>query len=448
METIKPCLNKVVKSEDETLSDSKRSYEVFNTFLIETRRKIHQNAESGWLEFQTTALVAERLKELGYEVKLGSEIVNLDFVMGRPSDKIVSEAIERAEANGVAKSILDKMDGYTGALGILDTGREGPTTVLRFDIDANDISERQLGSHKPYREGFASKNPLAMHACGHDGHTAIGLAVAETLMQRKSCLKGIVKLVFQPAEEGVRGAKAIVESGVVDEADYFIAGHIGFGVPKGGFTANTTQFLATTKMDVVMRGKASHAGAKPEEGTNALLAAAAATVQLHTITQHSAGLGRLNVGTLRAGTGRNIIADYAKMQIEARGETTEVNGYIVKRAEEIIRGTASAYGVEVSIEKVGEAVTSYSDGELADRIHQIASKCEADLIIYPEFKLGGSEDATVFMERVRERGGKAAYMIMGSEIAAGHHNEAFDFDEGVLVLGLKLFTEVVMDLNG
>lgn len=421
---------------------------VHKTYLEQTRRLLHQNAETAWLEFWTTAFVAEHLIKLGYTVQLGHQIINAEQVMGRPELNQIEKAIERAKYKGASEAILNQMDGYTGVVAILNTGKPGPITALRFDIDANDITEKNHKSHRPFKEGFISENIGAMHACGHDGHTAIGLGVATALMEAKEQLCGVIKLIFQPAEEGVRGAKAMVAAGVVEGVDYFLAGHIGFGLPKGSFTAHTKQFLATTKLDVVFKGKSAHAGAKPEEGTNALLAAAAATLQMYTVTQHSAGLGRLNVGTFNSGSGRNIIADHAVLKIETRGETTEVNQYIVRKAIEIIKGTSVAYGVEYKTSIVGEAITSRSDYELAEEINKIVLNMDSTINLLPEFNLGGSEDATFFMERVKEGGGKAVYMILGTDIVAGHHNEFFDFDEDVLELGLELFYKVVMTLNG
>ncbi len=138
-----------------------------------------------------------------------------------------------------------------------------------------------------------------MHACGHDGHTAIGLGLAHTLKQFESGLHGVIKLIFQPAEEGTRGARAMVDAGVVDDVDYFTAVHIGTGVPAGTVVCGSDNFMATTKFDAHFTGTAAHAGAKPEDGHNALLAAAQATLALHAIAPHSEGASRVNVGVCR-----------------------------------------------------------------------------------------------------------------------------------------------------
>lgn len=118
--------------------------------------------------------------------------------------------------------------GKTGIVAVLDSGKVGKTIAFRFDMDANDLDEAQDDKHLPYQEGFASRHEHAMHGCGHDGHVAVGLAVAELLAKHKDELIGKVKLIFQPAEEGVRGAYAMVKAGVVDDVDYFFSGHLGF----------------------------------------------------------------------------------------------------------------------------------------------------------------------------------------------------------------------------
>src|SRR5699024_12202696 len=126
----------------------------------------------------------------------------------------------------------------------------------------------------------------------------IGLELATLLMDNKDDLKGKIKLIFQPAEEGTRGARSMVEAGVVDTTDYYIASHIGTGVPLNHFLGSNNGFLTTTKIDVSFKGVSSHAGGQPEEGKNAMLAAANAVINLNAIPRHSGGATRINVGEL------------------------------------------------------------------------------------------------------------------------------------------------------
>lgn len=123
--------------------------------------------------------------------------------------------------------------GFTGIVATLDTGKPGPTLAFRVDMDALDLNEDLTEQHRPHAEGFSSCNAHMMHACGHDGHTAIGLGLAHILKQFQSQLTGRIKIIFQPAEEGTRGAKSMATAGVVDDVDFFVAIHIGTGVPKG-----------------------------------------------------------------------------------------------------------------------------------------------------------------------------------------------------------------------
>ena len=155
--------------------------------LVRLRRDIHRHAEVGWTEFRTAALIAARLKELGYEVKMGEAAVKKADMLGVPSPAELTAHMERAVKQGADPALVKAMEGgLTGLVAELDSGKPGPLIALRFDIDANDINEASTAEHLPRREGFASVNPGAAHACGHDGHVAMGLGVAALLKDMKS----------------------------------------------------------------------------------------------------------------------------------------------------------------------------------------------------------------------------------------------------------------------
>ena len=415
--------------------------------LVQLRREFHAHAETGWTEFWTTAKIAGILKGLGYQVSVGKEILDLESVMGRPSEDEMAKYIERAVHQGADPEWIKRMDGYTGAVAVLDTGKKGPTLAFRFDIDAVDVAEAAEENHRPFREGFASMNENAMHSCGHDAHTVIGLGFAELLMRRKEELKGVFKLIFQPAEEGVRGGKAVAMKGILDDVDYFLGAHIGMGIPTGNVAPGCGDFLCTTKFDAVYKGKAAHAGGAPNEGKNALLAAASATLALAGISPHKDGATRLNVGVLHAGTGRNVVPSKAVMKVETRGLTTALNEYVYGRAMEIVEGAAVMYGVELSVAKMGEAVDAFSDKELVDLVAEKALSVPGIEKLAPSVSLGGSEDVSWMMRAVQQHGGKAVYFVLGSDIAAGHHNEFFDVDERVLSYGAALFADLAFALS-
>ena len=416
--------------------------------IIDLRRTLHRHAETGWTEFWTTARVAGTLTELGYEVSVGRDVVKPEAVMGRPSEEMMAEYVRRALDQGADPAWIEKMDGFTGAMGVLDTGRKVPVVAFRYDMDAVDVSEAGDSRHRPRNEGFASLNDGAMHSCGHDGHTAMGLGLAEILMENKDKLTGVIKLLFQPAEEGVRGGKAMAEKGLLDDVDYFVGAHIGNGLPSGTVAPGIGGFLCTTKFDLVYTGKASHAGAAPQEGRNALLAAASAALAMAGIAPHSDGPTRLNVGVLEAGTGRNVIPSRAIMKVETRGSTSKLNSYVYSRAMEVAAGAAAMYGAEFSVAKMGEAVDASSDSELVDLVGEKAVHIPGIVKVGPLMNLGGSEDVSWMMKAVQKRGGKAVYFGLGSDIAAGHHNEYFDIDEEMLLPGTLLFAELAFALAG
>src|SRR5699024_4099271 len=226
--------------------------------MWQMRKGFHKIAEPGWLEFETTKTIIDYLESYGYNLKFGKEIHSER--MGLPDGDEIKKHRNKVSVS-FDEEEFEILEGYTGVVASLDTGKEGPTIGIRFDIDANEIQETKDEDHRPNKEDFRSKNDFAMHACGHDGHITIGLFLAEWIMKNKNNLKGKFILIFQPAEEGVRGAKSMVGAGVVDELDYLLAGHIGLGVESGILGLGTIGFLATSKLDIHFEGIPSHAGA-------------------------------------------------------------------------------------------------------------------------------------------------------------------------------------------
>ncbi len=269
----------------------------------------------------------------------------------------------------------------------------------------------------------------------------IGLGVAQTLYALRDRLCGTVKLLFQPAEEGVRGAKPVAEGGILDDVDYFLSAHIGMGVPSGEIVVDPRDFLCTTKLDLRFFGAPAHAGMMPQGGANALAGACHCVTQLLAIPRHSAGMSRINIGTLRAGEGRNVIPAYAEMQLEVRGENRAINDYMQQQVLRIAEGIAQSFALRVEHQVMGSAVDLHNDATLMTLVADIASQ-QLDLRI-GEASFGGSEDATLLVERVQAHGGQAAYIVLGADLTAGHHQSAFDFDEAVLGQGVALFSACV-----
>lgn len=413
------------------------------------RRDLHKYPETGWTEFRTTSLIIKELERLGFVVQYGKEITSQEYMFGIPKSSVLAEYQARAVKEGAdAKLVQDMTGGFTGAVAVLDTGKVGKTVAFRFDIDANDAVECKEDVHRPNGEGFASEHSNAMHACGHDGHVAIGLGLAKLIAEHKEELVGKIKLIFQPAEEGVRGAYAMVNAGVVDDVDYFFSGHIGFkATTDNTIIVRTDGFLATTKINAQFKGKAAHAGAAPEDGKNALLAAAQAAISLNTIARHSGGDSRINIGVLKAGTGRNVVPDFAEMQLETRGISTEVNQFMVNEAERILRACALMYDVELQTSVVGSAPSCMPDVDLGEKVAElIQEECGYEQII-PNAHIGCSEDCSYFMERVQKHGGRALFMMYGTKIAAGHHNDHFDFNEDCLWRAAATLAEIALHFS-
>ncbi|MBN1934013.1 MAG: amidohydrolase [Anaerolineae bacterium] len=418
--------------------------------LIADRRDFHCHAESGWCEFRTASLIARRLVELGYEVQAGRAVVRDQDRLGVPAPDVLQARWQRAVDEGGDPEFLECVqEGFTGVVGVLLNGA-GPTVGIRFDIDALDLGESQdAGRHRPAREGFASIHPEASHACGHDAHAAVGLGVAQVLLRLRDRWCGTVKLVFQPAEEGVRGAKAMVGASVVDDVEMMLAHHLYSGWKLGEVAGSKDGYLATTKFDATFTGAPAHAAGAPEKGKNALLAAATAVLNLYAIPRHQDGVTRINVGRLEAGSGRNVIPAHADLTVETRGATTEVNDYMHAYALRVLEAAAQMHACTLSIRPMGAAQGANSTPELARRVEQIALDLGGFTLRKTEGG-GGSEDYTYMMRRVQERGGQATFVAVGADLAdgnsnLGHHTAEFDIDERALAQAVKLLAAVAMD---
>lgn len=409
------------------------------------REALHQFPEEGWTEFQTTYYLCRRLDEFGLPYKAGAANIAPDAVCGRDEQKVAA-AQKRAEANGVPASFIRELGGFTGVVVNVDTGRPGPTTACRFDIDCVCVEESASLDHVPTREGFASRNPGLMHACGHDAHMAVGLAIAQWLAENKERLCGTIRLIFQPAEEGTRGALAMTAAGVVDGVDYFIGSHVGGLSKAGDIQICTGGFLATSKIDIAFTGVPSHAGANPEKGRSALLAAAAAAMMIEGIPRHSEGVSRISIGTLHAGEGRNVTPVHARLEVETRGETAAVNEYLEENVRAMARGAAEAYRVDCQVALAGKASTAPVSPDFVKLALKVAAGIPNVGKVSEDRRPRGSEDSTIFMHRVVDRGGQAVFFGWGSK-NNGHHRNDFDIEPKALLFGFEMFSRLIETLN-
>ncbi|MEN3930648.1 amidohydrolase [Microvirga sp. W0021] len=419
--------------------------------MIVQRRDLHKHPEPGWTEFRTSAIISKRLSELGYKLTRGKDAVVKDSMMGAPSDAALKQEQERAIRQGADPELVRDMEGgLTGLWADMEfKGGKGPKFALRFDMDSNDVIETEDPEHRPNKEGFASVNHGAMHACGHDGHVSIGLAVAELLADMKDELKGSVRLIFQPAEEGVRGAGPMVDAGCVKNVDIIVGTHISFQADKTGMIiCGTRGFLATTKWDVDFTGKSAHAGAAPHEGKNALLAACAATTNMHAIARHGDGITRITVGRLEGGQGRNIIPAHAHLAMETRGLTSELDDYMTGECRRIIEAAALMWDCSYNIKVMGGTKSGEPTPDMVEQAMKVATSMPAFTEVVGIKDFGASEDYSHMMSAVQANGGKGIYVQVGSTRTAGHHNDHFDFEENDMVVAAEFLVKLVRSYLG
>ena len=414
--------------------------------LIALRREFHRYPESAWTEFRTTVRIIEELEKLGLTVQYGPEIHVKEHMYGMPPAEELERCWQRAAEECGRPDLLETMrGGYTGCIAVIEGALPGPVIGIRVDIDCNDLQEAEDGKHRPAAEGFASCHSGCMHACGHDAHAVIGIGVAKLLCACREELRGRVILIFQPGEEGLRGAASLTAAGCLDTCDYLFGGHVGIkNLPTGTVFAGTHGFLASTKFDVSFSGEAAHAGISPEKGKNAMAAAATAVLNMLAIPRHHEGTSRINVGTFHSGTGRNVIPAHAKLTVETRGGTTAINAYMEEAAKRVCSAAADMYECGCEIEFMGAAGNAACDAELVARSVDALSCVEGITQVVADVDFGGGEDITTMMQRVQENGGQATEMIFAMPLVAPHHNSYFDIDERIIGIGARSFAQLAL----
>lgn len=422
--------------------------------LVAIRRDLHRHPEPAWGEYRTAALVADTLEASGFCLHLGKDALRPAARPRQPEAAFVRRERERAAADGVPARWLDAMpDGLTGVWGDLSIGprpEDGPLVAFRFDMDANaGVRECDAADHAPAAQGFSSCRPDVMHACGHDGHVALGLGLARMLASLRDeagrCRRGRIRLVFQPAEEEGEGAPGMVAAGAVDGVSRLFGLHLSMQAEKSGtLICGTSHFLATTNFEVFFHGRGAHAGLAPQEGRNALLAACAATVHMQGIARHGGGASRINVGELRGGEAPNVIPASAWLRGETRGETGDINGYMLAEVRRMVRGAARMYGCTSRLLCQSHCPGASSSPGLSRLVGEEAQRMGGFTRILPRAEFWASEDFCWFMNKVQENGGEAVYLQLGADRTSGHHTGRFTFDENVLPRGLELLIRLAM----
>ncbi len=415
--------------------------------LPELRRDLHTYPEGGWKEFRTTALVAKELDERGYTLYLGADALSVDERLGVPEDDEIQRARERAREEGAPEAYLEQMGSVTGLVAERTFGDgTGPIVGVRIDTDALEITESGDPDHRPQREGFGSTHPGEMHACGHDGHTAIGVGIARRL-DSDTGFDGTVKLFFQPAEEGGRGGLSMSETDHLTDVEHFIGLHLGLGNETGTVIAGYDRPLSNAKLDVTFHGESAHAGKAPNEGRNALQAATTAIQSLYGIPRHQDGATRINVGRVESPNVQNAISDLARMRIEVRGERAEVNEYMLESAERIVEHAAGMHEVEYETSLYGKTTTFEADEALFSVVAEAARSVESVTDVTEHEQLQVSEDVSYLIRRVQKEGGEATFVGIGADHPSGHHTPQFDIDEDSLRIGVDVVVETLENLS-
>lgn len=408
--------------------------------LLAWRRHLHTIPEPGFGEFQTVAYLLGELEAIGARVRFGSDAQDASLIMSRDVEAVV-QAHDEAVAAGVDPDLVACLDAEGTGI-VAEVGEGQPVIAVRVDMDALPVTEAEDG-HLPARKGFRSTRNGWMHACGHDGHMSLGLGILAAAAARPLGSAGTLRVLFQPAEEGTRGgAAAMVARGVVDDADHMLAIHIGLGVPAGD-VAPSARFMATTKLRAVITGVGAHVTNNPEAGANALLAAAAAALGIHSIAPSSRGWFSTNVGILRAGREQGIVPEKAVLELGFWAENDEVHDYVAAEVARILEHSAASRRCLLLVERIGAAPSVPGSPDLVARICATARGVHVPT---DNFLVRAGEDGSEFMKRVQANGGDAAFVLLGSTIVGGHHTPAFDFDEADLVRGLEVLTDVTADL--
>lgn len=412
--------------------------------LVSLRRELHRYPEPAWREYYTTARIVVELERIGVdELYFGPDALG-DERRGVPPDSELDRWYDRALQAGAREDILqDLKGGWTGAVAVLRRG-DGPRIGLRVDIDALPRTESSDAGHIPADEGFRAVHDDAMHACGHDAHIAIGIGVLEAIAD--SSFTGTLVVYFQPAEELVAGGEPLAESGHLDDLDALLAIHVGLDHPTGEIVAGIGGFLAVRGFEAEFLGEGAHAGASPQEGRNAMQAAATAIENLYGITRHSGGTTRVNVGVIEGGTASNIIPEEVRIEGEVRGDSTELCDYVWQRARRILDSAADMHECTVEVDVQKTAPSAESDPGLASIVGQAARRVEGVSSIVDRDDLGGSEDATYLMQHVQNQGGEAAYVCIGTDHPGSHHSATFDVDEDSIRIGIDVITETITRL--
>lgn len=372
--------------------------------LVSWRRHLHQYPELGFKEHLTAEFVAQRLTEWGID-----------------------------HQTGIAE---------TGIMATIAGEQPGPVLAIRADIDALPIQEENTVSYRSRHDGI-------MHACGHDGHTAIALGTARYLSQHRQDFAGTVKIIFQPAEESPGGAKPMIEAGVLQnpQVDAIIGLHLWNNLPLGMVGVKSGPLMAAVDLfECKIQGKGGH-GAMPHQTMDAVVISAQIVNALQAIVaRHVNPLDSavVTVGQLHAGTASNVIADSSFMSGTVRYFDPELADLIEPRMEEILKGICQSWGATYDLNYWRLYPPVINDVAIADLVRSLSTEViETPTGVVPNCQTMGGEDMSFFLQEV-----PGCYFFLGSAndergLAYPHHHPQFDFDETALAMGVEIFVRCV-----
>lgn len=378
------------------------------TQLVAWRRDFHRHPELGFQELRTADIVAEHLRSLGLEVSSGI--------------------------------------GKTGVVAIVEgdeSRREAPTVLLRFDMDA-------LPIHEENEVEYRSQKPGVMHACGHDAHTAIGMGVAQILAKHRNQLRGRVKLVFQPAEEGLGGAMAMIKDGVMEDpqpsASYGL--HVWSRLPLNHVVVQAGPlWAAADKVDLTVHGRGGH-GAMPQETIDTIVVASQIVLAWQSIVARNVSptdTAVVTVGSFHSGSTCNVIAEEAKLSCSIRSFTPEVRSLLVKRMQEIADGVCAAYGASCELVLTPGVPPTINSAQGAAVMRKAASQIVGEEQVIQITPMMVGEDMSEFLNRA-----PGCYIVVGAwdpqtPLNSPHHSPTFMMDERMMPTGVALLASAAVE---
>ncbi|RKN81858.1 amidohydrolase [Ulvibacterium marinum] len=396
-----------------------KEYEAVADKVIEWRRDIHQNPELSNREFKTAEKIANHLKSLGITVQ-----------------------------TNVA---------HTGVVGILKGKKKGKVVALRADIDALPVTERNdLPFKSTVTAEFLGEKVGVMHACGHDAHTAILMGVAEVLSQKRDELRGTVKFIFQPAEEGPPpgeegGAALMIKEGVLEnpKVDVIFGLHIRSQIPAGVIRYKSGGAMAAAQsFTIKVKGKQTH-GSQPWSGVDPILISAKIIDGLQTIISREVELTKeaaiITVGKIKSGIRFNIIPESAEMIGTIRTLDYAMKEKVNKRMQEMVPNIAKAYGGEAIIEIKDATDITYNDPDLVRQMLPTLERVAGDENVQSQKAVTIAEDFSYFQREVPGFFFFLGGMTPGNVGSFPHHTPDFLIDESGLLLGVKALAEMSID---